>query len=67
MKLAKGYTCGDLVRHIYSGELGVVLNTRPVDMPYDPLMPHEIFDAYVFFYGNRKTWVPLEHIKKISN
>ena len=57
---------GDLVRHIYTGDMGVLIKTRMVDLVYDPLGLYPVFDAYVMFMPAKRTWVPMEHLKKLT-
>jgi hypothetical protein len=65
MSMAKGFKVGELVRHIYSGDVGILLKLRPIDIVEEPGNPHTIYDAYVYWNGDELRWVPLEHIKKI--
>jgi hypothetical protein len=62
----KGLTYGDLVKHIYTRELGILLKTKLVDTVYDPIATYPIYDAYVLFGTDEARWVPIEHIRKIS-
>ena len=57
---------GDLVRHVYTGDMGVLLKTRMVDLVYDPAGLYPVFDAYVLFATAKRTWVPLEHLQKLT-
>jgi|7_EtaG_2_1085326.scaffolds.fasta_scaffold168671_2 hypothetical protein len=57
---------GDLVRHVYTGAVGVLLKTRMIDLVYDPAGLYPVFDAYVLFVPAKRTWVPLEHLKKLT-
>ncbi len=57
---------GDLVRHIYTGDIGVLLKVSMIDLVYDPAGLYPVFDAYVMFVPAKRTWVPMEHLKKLS-
>jgi hypothetical protein len=67
MDLAKGFKKGDLVVHIYTGNLGILLKVRPIDVLQlpSPGATHTIYDAYVVFNSEGPSWLPLEHIKKL--
>ena len=66
MAIEEGYENGDLVKHIYTSEIGILIKTRVVDTVYDPVAIYPIYDAYVLFSVTESRWVPLEHVRKIS-
>ena len=64
----KEFKKGDLVRHVYNGEIGILLKIRPIDILTDAVGEDYhagVYDGYVLFSIDTPTWVPLEHIKKI--
>ena len=66
MTLASGYNTGDLVKHIYAGEVGILLETRLVDVVHDPIAVYPVYDACVLWADQRRQWVPLELLRKLS-
>jgi hypothetical protein len=65
----KGFKKGDLIEHILDGRIGILITIRPLDILTDNvgnLYHVDVFDAYVILSKDGPTWVPLEHLKKLS-
>ena len=67
--MIKGFKKGDLVEHVFDGRIGILITIRPLDMLTDDvgnLYHTDIYDAYVILSKDGPTWVPLEHLKRLS-